>query len=133
MTASLSPDEVETVSAGSAEHLEVPGERPGEPGVEAVALHRREEADLTEVHGEDRHVATGVAAQRGEDGAVAAENDRKVGIPVGVRAQHRAGELGGQAELFDLLRRNPQLDIGRGAHLRQPPHGLRRAARGCGA
>ena len=41
---------------------------------------RGQEADLAEVDGEHRHAGAGVAAQRGEDRAVAAEHDAEVDV-----------------------------------------------------
>ena len=47
---------------------------------EAVRVDRGQEADLAVVDGEDRHAGAGVAAQRGEDRAVAAEHDAEVDV-----------------------------------------------------
>ena len=57
--------------------------------LEAVRVDRREEADLAVVDGEDRHARAGVAAQRGQDRAVAAEDDAEVDVLAAARGRSR--------------------------------------------
>ena len=117
-TAIRSPEEVEAISAGICEHIELAAQRLGRSRCRGrLALDGREEADLAEVDREDRHAPAGEPAQGGEDRAVAAHHHRQVGRRVGVGAQHGAAQLG-EAVLLHLLGRHVHLDTGLAAAAR---------------
>ena len=77
------------------ERLELAREGALEVLGEAVGVDRGEEADLAVVDGEHRDAGAGVAAQRGEDRAVAAEHDAEVDVvaQLGDDLDERAGSI----------------------------------------
>ena len=73
---------------GQLHHVELAGQRAPKPSSRSLGLDRGQEADRAVVDGEHGHVAAGEAAQAGQDRAVAAQDQRQVGV--GRRGRRRA-------------------------------------------
>ena len=89
---------------GHADHVEVARDDAVDAVLDAAVVDRREEPDRAVVEREDRHVAPGEEAHRGEDRAVAAEHHREVGVAVRLGSEHHAVALR-DAVLLDLVGR----------------------------
>jgi hypothetical protein len=75
---------------------EVAGVQPVQRGVELIGLHLDQEAEVAEVHAEDRDRPVRDESQRAEHRAVAAEADQRVGLVGQLGLAHRL-DLTGQA------------------------------------
>ena len=95
-----------------------PRERALEVVGEAVGVDRGEEADLAVVDGEHRDAGAGVAAQRGEDRAVAAEDDAEVDVVARARATISMNGAELDPVLGGLVGREAQRDAPRGGRSR---------------
>ena len=69
-----------TEIVGQLDRVELAGERAREVLLEPVGVDRGQEADLAVVDGEHGDAGAGVAAQRREDRAVAAEDEAEVDV-----------------------------------------------------
>ena len=90
---------------GQRQRLEVARERAGQRLARglAVGVDRGQEADLAEVHGEDRDARPRVAAQRPQDRPVAAERDAELDVVGELARRARGRRLGVSAVLARLL------------------------------
>src|SRR5439155_19531518 len=105
----------------AAQYLVIPVEGVRQALLDVLAIDGREEADGPEVEAEDGGPFLSARAQRSEDRAVAAEDEREVDRGLGVDSEHppRAGL---EPVLLDLGLREPDLDAALGGDLHEPLH-----------
>ena len=111
--------------AGQLEQLEAALERDRDRLVDRVGLDRREEPDRAVVERVHRHTASRVSPERGQDAAVAAQDEREVGGFVRLGSDTHALLLG-DAVLLRLPRRDEHLDLALARESQQPLHALAR-------